>query len=117
MELKRYKTIDEYHEAQSNTLRPKLEQLRNIIKQVAPISEETISYGMPAFKQNKILVYYAAYKNHIGFYPTPGPISHFETELKEFKTSKAAIQFPNDKPLPVAIIKKIVKFRLMEESK
>jgi len=107
--------IDEYHRTFTGSIQEKLEQLRKAINHAAPKATETISYGMPAFKQNKMLVYYAAYKSHIGFYPTPNAIVAFKAELTKYKTSKGAIQFPNNEPLPIALIKKIVKFRLQED--
>jgi len=106
---KKYKDIDEYHAAQPANTQEVIEYLRQAIKQAAPMATETISYGMPAFRQHKVLVYYALNKEHIGFYPTPGPIIHFKKELDKYKTSKGAIQFPIDKPLPLTLIKKIVK--------
>ena len=111
----KYKDIDEYHAAQPSTMREMLEDMRQAIKQAAPNAIETISYGMPAFRQNKVLVYYALNKKHIGFYPTPNPIIHFKKELEGYDTSKGAIQFPIDKPLPLDLIKKIVKFRIAED--
>ena len=81
------------------------------ILQAAPKAEEVISYNMPAFKYNGILVWFSGYKNHIGFYPSSTPIEIFKNDLKKYKTSKGAIQFPLDKPLPLALITKIVKFR------
>ncbi len=107
-------TIDEYHQLYPQEVQDLLQQLRQAILQAAPKATETISYGMPAFKLNKVLVYYAAYKNHIGFYPTPKPIVHFKEELIPFKTSKGAIQFPINQKLPLALIKKIVKFRVAD---
>lgn len=104
--------IDEYHQAYPKEIQEILQQLRQAILQAAPKATETISYGMPAFKLNKVLVYYAVYKNHIGFYPTPKPIVHFKEDLISFKTSKGAIQFPINQKLPLALIKKIVKFRV-----
>jgi len=94
-----------------------LQQLRATIHAAAPDAEETISYGMPAFRQKVTLVYYAGYKNHIGFYPTSAPIAHFADELKRYKTSKGAIQFPLDQPLPEKLIKRMVKWRLAEAVK
>ena len=111
-----FKTIDEYHSNFSGDIRKKLDQLRKAIRSAAPKSEEEISYNMPAFRQNKVLVYYAASKNHIGFYPTPKPILTFKNELKDFKTSKGAIQFPLDKKIPLSLVKKIVKFRVLEDA-
>lgn len=112
-----YKDINEYHTSQPPKIRKVLEELRQTIKQAAPHATETISYGMPAFRLNKVLVYYAVHKKYIGLYPTPNPIVHFKKELEEYKTSKGAIQFPIDKPLPLELIKKIVKFRVEEVSK
>lgn len=109
--------IDEYHALQPANIQETLEQLRQAIKQAAPMATETISYSMPAFPLNKVLVYYALNKEHIGFYPTPNPIVHFKKELEKYSTSKGAIQFPIDKPLPLSLIKKIVKFRLDEDTK
>lgn len=110
----KFKDIDEYHALQPEEYRQVLEELRKAIKQAAPLATETISYGMPAFKQNKVLVYYALNKHHIGFYPTPSPIMHFKKELEKYNTSKGAIQFPLDKKLPLNLIKKIVQFRINE---
>jgi len=108
----KWKNIDDYHAQFPGEIVKVLQQLRMAIKQTAPQLTETISYGMPAFKQNKVLVYYAVNKKHIGFYPTPVPIKVFEKDLAGFKTSKGAIQFPLDKPLPLPLITKIVKFRV-----
>ena len=107
--------VEEYNQNQVPSIQPKLDLLRQAIIDVAPEVEEVISYNMPAFKQNKVLVYYAVNKNHIGFYPTPSPILHFQKELKPYKTSKGAIQFPLDQPLPIDLIQKIVKFRIKED--
>jgi len=113
----KFTDIDEYHSHQPADIRKILEQLRRTIKQAAPQATETISYGMPAFRQNKVLVYYSVHKEHIGFYPTPNPIVYFKQELEKYNTSKGAIQFPIDKTLPLTLIKKIVKFRLEEDMK
>lgn len=111
---KKFKTIDEYHASAQVEFQKKLNQLRQAIKQAAPRAEEVISYNMPAFMLNKVLVYYAAHKEHIGFYPTASPIVFFKSELSKYNTSKGAIQFPLNKPLPTSLIKKIVKFRNAE---
>jgi uncharacterized protein YdhG (YjbR/CyaY superfamily) len=108
--------IDDYHKHFPRNVQEKLEQLRKAIIQAAPKAQETISYGMPAFKQHKVLVYYAAYKAHIGFYPTPNAIVAYSAELTKYKTSKGAIQFPLDAPLPISLIKKLVKFRVQEDA-
>lgn len=103
----KFRDIDEYHSSFPTDIQKILEQLRLTVKQAAPKATETISYGMPAFRQNKVLVYYAVHKEHIGFYPTPNPIVHFKQELEKYNTSKGAIQFPIDKPLPLTLIKKL----------
>ena len=92
-----------------------MEKLREIIKKAAPKAEEVISYKMPAFKQNGVLVYFAGYKNHIGFYPTGSGIRAFQEEIAGYKNSKGAVQFPLDKPLPVGLITKMVKYRVKED--
>lgn len=109
------KTIDDYINQFPDDLKSKLETIRTAIKKAAPKATEVISYGMPAFKQNKVLVYFAAGKNHIGFYPTPKPIIVFSKELEGYKTSKGAIQFPLDKKIPLTLISKITKFRVKED--
>jgi uncharacterized protein YdhG (YjbR/CyaY superfamily) len=106
------KDIAEYHLQFDSNVQKKLKELHTIIKEMIPQAEEIISYKMPAFKQNKVLVYYAGYKNHIGFYPTAKPIEVFKNQLLSFKHSKGAIQFPIDQPLPKKLIQDIVKFRL-----
>lgn len=108
----KFTTVDEYHANQALEIQEKLTELRSLIKATVPDVVETISYNMPAFKRKKILVYYAAYKNHIGFYPTSQPIIVFKDELKPYKTSKGAIQFPINQELPKELIQAIVKFRL-----
>lgn len=107
-----YKSVDEYIINFPVDVRPTLEVLRSTIKSCAPQAEEVISYGMPAFKLHNILVWFAAYKKHIGFYPGAAAIVAFEDQLINYKTSKGAIQFPIEKPLPFALIKKIVKYKL-----
>lgn len=111
--LKSY-SIDEYHTSFAENIQVLLNQLRKLIKEVAPDSEELISYNMPAFKQKGILVYYAAYKKHIGFYPTGSITSIFKDKLVSYKTSKGAIQFPINKPLPAELIQEIVRYRVQE---
>lgn len=91
-----------------------LEQLRATIRKAAPAAEETISYGIPTFTLKGNLVHFAAYKNHIGFYPTPSGIETFKKELSVFKGAKGSVQFPLDKPLPIGLITKIVEFRAKE---
>lgn len=112
---KEIRTINDYINQFTDDIKSKLETIRKTIKKTAQKSTEVISYGMPAFKQNKVLVYFAVSKNHIGFYPTPGPIKVFNKELENYKTSKGAIQFPLDKKIPLTLISKIVKYRLAED--
>jgi len=112
--LAKHKTVDDYFSTLSIESQNLLGKLRAAIRQAAPKAEEIISYNMPAFKYHGILVYYAAQKNHIGFYPTASPIKAFIDELKDYKVSKGAIQFPIDQPIPKTLVKKIVKFRITE---
>lgn len=114
MESKKYKTIDEYHAAFSADIQSLLNQMRQAVQSSAPGAEETISYNMPAFKKDGLLVFYAANKKHIGFYPTPSAIIAFKKELAGYETSKGAIQFPVDKKIPIKLVKDIVKFRVLE---
>jgi len=91
-----------------------LQEVRSIVKQAAPQAAEVISYGMPAFRQDGMLVYFAAFKNHIGFYPIPSGIAAFKEDLSAFKCTKGSVHFPLDKPLPAELITRIVTFRLSE---
>ena len=113
----KFKDIDEYIRKSPEDVRKILIEIRKTIKKAAPKATEKISYGMPAFVLNGNLVYFAAFKNHIGFYPTPSPIIAFKKELSSYKTSKGAIQFPIDKPIPYSLITKIVKFKVKENTK
>jgi uncharacterized protein YdhG (YjbR/CyaY superfamily) len=112
----KFSNVDEYLATFPENVKEILQKIRATIKKTAPAAEEVISYQMPAFKLNGMLVWYAANKEHIGFYPTPSPIKVFKKELANFKTSKGAIQFPIDKPLPLKLIKEIVLFRINENS-
>lgn len=107
--------IDAYIAAFPEVTQQLLQQIRTIIKDAAPETTEVISYGMPAFKQNSVLVYFAGYANHIGFYPTSSGIENFKDEIACYKNSKGAIQFPINKPLPVALIQKIVICRVNDD--
>lgn len=110
-------TIDEYIADFPMEVQVMLERLRLTIATAAPDATEKISYQMPTFYFNGNLVHFAAFKHHIGFYPTPSGISAFREELKDYKTSKGAVQFPLDKPLPLELVKKIVGFRVTENLK
>jgi uncharacterized protein YdhG (YjbR/CyaY superfamily) len=107
-------SIDEYIATFPEDVQIKLNELRAVIKAAAPGAIEKISYQMPAFSLNGNLVYFAAYKNHIGFYPAPRGIEKFKNELSSYKGSKGTVQFPLDKPLPFDLIKRIVEFRVTE---
>lgn len=110
------KTVNEYMAALPADQCTLLQKMRTIIKEAAPKADEVINYSMPAFKGDSVLVWYAIYKEHLGLYPTAAPIQVFKDDLAKYKTSKGAIQFPLDKPLPVTLIKKIVKYRVKEDA-
>ncbi len=114
MDKKQYKNIDEYIAGFPEDIQSILQNLRRVIHEAAPEAQETISYSMPAFRQNGILVYFAAFKDHIGFFPTSSGVSAFTKELTPYDTSKGTIRFPLDEPIPINLIKKIVKFRVQE---
>lgn len=107
-------TVKGYIATHPTTVQDLLNQMRSIIKTEAPDAEETLSYGMPAYKWHGVLVYFAAFKNHIGFYATPNGNVKFQKQLSAYKTGKGSIQFPIDKPLPSKLIADIVKFRVSE---
>jgi uncharacterized protein YdhG (YjbR/CyaY superfamily) len=107
-------TIDGYIKAQPKERQEGLKILRDIIRKAAPDAQEGISYKMPVFKLEGILACFAAYKNHFGLYAMPSAVVNFEKELTNYVTSKGTIQFPIDKPLPSALIKKIILFRVKE---
>lgn len=107
-------SIEQYLSWFSGELRNRLELIREVLKNGIPEGKELISYHMPALKTSEVLVYYAVAKNHIGFYPTNSGVSEFQKELEEYKTSKGAIQFPHNKPLPIDLILKIAQFRYLQ---
>jgi len=110
-----FKTIDEYIKASPKDVQSILQRLRLTIQKAAPEAVETISYQMPTFKLNgKGLVYFAAFKNHIGFYPIPSGIEAFKKELSRYKQGKGSVQFPIEKPIPYDLVRKIVVFRAKE---
>jgi uncharacterized protein YdhG (YjbR/CyaY superfamily) len=110
-----FKTIDDYISVQAAEMQILLEQIRKTILNAAPQAEEVISYNMPACKYQGILVYFAAYKSHIGFYATPTGHEEFKTELSKYKQGKGSVHFPLNQPLPLDLISKIVTFRLNEK--
>lgn len=109
-----YKTIDEYIKTFPENVREILQKIRQTIHKVAPVAQETISYQMPTFKLNGNLVYFGAFKNHIGFFPIPSGIRAFEKESAAYIKGKGTLQFPLDKPIPYDLIEKIVAFRVQE---
>ena len=110
-----FKTMDEYIAQFPKNVRDVLEELRRVIRESAPEAEETISYGIPTFDLNgKHLVHFAAYKNHIGFYPTSSGITRFKKELSRYELSRGTVRFPINEPIPFDLIRKIVKYRVKE---
>src|SRR6478672_8801305 len=100
-DAQKFQTVDEYLASFPESTKRILKEIRKTIKKAAPSAEETISYNMPAFKLQGMLVYYAGYQNHIGFYPTPSGIEAFKTELSGYESAKGSVQFPIDKPMPL----------------
>ena len=109
-----FKTIDEYIQSFPPELRSPLEELRAAIRAAAPGAVEKISYQMPAFALNGILVYFAAFRRHIGFFPTASGIEAFKSEAAAYISGKGTMRFPLDKPLPLDLVGRIVKFRVGE---
>jgi len=107
-------TIDEYIADFPPDIREKLEALRAMIRKAAPQATERISYRMPTFWLEGNLVHFAAFRNHIGFYPTPSGIEGFQAELEPYKNAKGSVQFPLDRPLPLELMERIVRYRVEE---
>ena len=106
------KTIDEFIAGYPKETQLLLQELRECIHKEAPEATETISYGIPTFKLNGNLVHFGAYEHHIGFYPASKAMQVFKQEMKQYKTSKGAVQFPLDQPLPLDLVRRIVKYRM-----
>jgi uncharacterized protein YdhG (YjbR/CyaY superfamily) len=106
--------VDSYIDQFPKGTRKKLRKIRETIKKAAPEAIETISYGIPTFKQKKNLVHFAGYEKHIGFYPTPSGIEAFKQELSEYEVTKGTVKFPLENPIPYDLIEKIVKYRVKE---
>ena len=106
--------IDEYVSGFPKEVQTILEKLRATIKKAAPEAKETINYAIPTFTLEGNLVHFAAFKNHIGFYPAPSGIEAFKKELSVYEGAKGSVQFPMDKPLPLSLVTRIVKFRVKE---
>ena len=116
----RPESITEYINAAPKEAREKLREMRACIRAAAPDAKESLKWGMPAFSYKRILVTFAGFKNHVGFYPTPSAVEAFAKELAKYVTAKGSIQFPLEKPLPLPLIRRITKFRMresMEEDK
>lgn len=110
-----FRTIDEYVQAFPSDVGRLLERMRQAIREAAPEAVEAISYRMPTFKlKGRNLVHFAAFTNHIGFYPIPSGIEAFKQELAPYKQGKGSVQFPLDKPLPLELVRKIVRYRVTE---
>jgi uncharacterized protein YdhG (YjbR/CyaY superfamily) len=110
------KTIDEYISCFPTDIAAKLEAIRQAVAKAAPMAKEKISYGMPAFDFHGILVYFAAFRDHLSFFPTSSGVAAFSKELENFRTSKGTIQIPLNIPLPVDLIDRITKYRLSENT-
>jgi uncharacterized protein YdhG (YjbR/CyaY superfamily) len=114
METKKPENIDAYIDGFSKEVQEVLKKIRMTIQKAAPDAKEKISYAMPAFEQNGIVVYFAAFKNHIGLYALPSGHAAFKEELSKYKSGKGSVQFPLNEPMPYDLIAKIVKFRVRE---
>ena len=108
------KDIEGYISRHPKQVQQRLQQMRRTIRKAAPGAKETISYRIPAFTLNGLLVWFAAFRNHVGFYPRAEAIVAFQKELRAYKTAKGSIQFPHDKPLPLALVSRIVKYRVAQ---
>lgn len=116
--MKKYTSVNEYIADFPADIRDILENIRRAIKELAPGAEESISYGMPGFRlNNHLLVWFAAFKDHISFFPTASGVDAFKDKLKGYKTSKGTIQFPLDKPIPYDLIKEITEFRIKDPAR
>lgn len=113
----KFDAIDSYIASFPKETQNILEQLRMTIRKAAPEAEETINYGIPTFTLKGNLVHFAAFKNHIGFYPTPTAIEAFKKDLSAYDGAKGSVKFPLDKPIPFDLISRIVKFRIIENQK
>jgi uncharacterized protein YdhG (YjbR/CyaY superfamily) len=107
-------SIDDYIASLPPDVQHILEQIRSAIKAIVPDAEQTIKYGIPTFVLRENLVHFAAFKNHVGFYPTPSGIAKFKDELSAYNSAKGSVQFPIGEPIPLNLIRKIVRFRAQE---
>jgi uncharacterized protein YdhG (YjbR/CyaY superfamily) len=110
-----FSTIDKYISTFPKDVQKELETIRETIIKTAPEAEESISYQIPTFKINgRYLIYFAGFKNHVSIYPAPRAAAEFKKELSEYKGGKGTVQFPLDKPIPLSLIRRIVKYRIKE---
>lgn len=107
-------SIEEYIEIAPQEVQEKLRQMHKCIREAAPGAKESLKWGMPAYSYQRILITFAVFKHHIGFYPTPSAVEAFADSLAKYKTAKGSIQFPLYKPLPLSLISQIIKFRVQE---
>lgn len=117
MENEKFKNIDSYIQAFPSKVQSKLEEVWKTIRKAAPDAAEAISYQIPTFKLNGNLVHFAAFKNHIGFYPGAAAMETFKHRFDDLKTSKGAVQFPLDQTLPLDLVEEITKYRVAENLK
>ena len=111
----KFKTVDAYFQNMPHHALERMITIRKALKNVAPLAQEVISYNMPALKYHGILLYYAAYEKHIGFYAIPSTHKAFSKELSKYKTGKGSVQFPYDQPLPLDLIKRMAAYRYKEK--
>ncbi|MBP9851926.1 MAG: DUF1801 domain-containing protein [Candidatus Pacebacteria bacterium] len=109
-------TIDQYIKQFPKDVQPKLKELRDVIKKAAPKATETISYGIPTFKQNGNLVHFGGFKSHIGFFPGADGVAAFSKDFAGYKQSKGTIQFPLDAKMPFTLVRKVVKYRIKQNT-
>src|ERR1041384_408897 len=108
------KTVGEYIQSAAPEARPKLRQMRACVRAAAPEAQESLKWGMPAFSYKRILVMFAAFKGHVSLFPTGSAIKAFAKDLSKFKTGRGTIQFPLERPLPLALIRRMTRFRIRE---
>lgn len=114
MDKTKHTSVDEYIATFPATTQKILKQVRNTIKKAAPNAEEIISYNMPAYRQNGMLVFFAGYNAHVGFYPTAAGVAAFKKEINAYKNAKGSIQFPLSEPMPLKLITDIVKYKIKD---
>ncbi|WP_318345578.1 iron chaperone [Flagellimonas baculiformis] len=115
MKGKKFTSVDDYFKEVPKVALERMNTIRQELKAVAPLASEVISYNMPALKLKGVLVYYAAYEKHIGFYAIPNTHEHFAKELTGYKQGKGSVQFPHDRPLPMELIKRMTAHRYQQQ--